>query len=295
MGGGRAGRGRGVEPIVLDPRGGAAGADATDGSLTFIGTATVLLRLPGFTVLTDPNFLHRGESAYLGLGLRSRRRTDPAMQIGDLPHLDAVVLSHHHGDHFDRVAAAELDKDLPIITEPGSAGTLRRQGFRRAVALETWQEQRLVRGDDELRVTSVPGKHAPDPLGYLLPSVMGSVLDLVRAGRHVLRLYITGDTLLHDRLAEIPQRCPDIDLCLIHLGGTRVAGILLTMDGAQGVQALQVVRPRAAVPIHYDDYTVFKSPLSDFRSAVAGASLDTEVRYVDRGDTLSFALDHTGG
>lgn len=295
MGGGRAGRGRGVEPIVLDPRGGAAGADATDGSLTFIGTATVLLRLPGFTVLTDPNFLHRGESAYLGLGLRSRRRTDPAMQIGDLPHLDAVVLSHHHGDHFDRVAAAELDKDLPIITEPGSAGTLRRQGFRRAVALETWQEQRLVRGDDELRVTSVPGKHAPDPLGYLLPSVMGSVLDLVRGGRHVLRLYITGDTLLHDRLAEIPQRCPDIDLCLIHLGGTRVAGILLTMDGAQGVQALQVVRPRAAVPIHYDDYTVFRSPLSDFRWAVAGASLDTEVRYVDRGDTLTFALDHTGG
>ncbi|HZB71167.1 MAG TPA: MBL fold metallo-hydrolase [Acidimicrobiales bacterium] len=284
-----------MEPIVLDPRGGAAGADVTDGSLTFIGTATVLLRLPGFTILTDPNFLHRGESAYLGLGLRSKRRTEPAMQIGDLPPLDAVVLSHHHGDHFDRVAAAELDKDLPIITEPGSAGALRRQGFRRAVALETWQEQRLVRGDDELRVTSAPGKHAPDPLGHLLPSVMGSVLDLVRAGRHVLRLYITGDTLLHDRLAEIPRRCPDIDLCLIHLGGTRVAGILLTMDGAQGVQALQVVRPRAAVPIHYDDYTVFKSPLSDFRSAVAGASLDTEVRYVDRGDTLTFALDHTGG
>jgi L-ascorbate metabolism protein UlaG (beta-lactamase superfamily) len=295
MGEGRAGRGGAVEPIVLDPGSGAAGADATDGSLTFIGTATVLLRLPGFTVLTDPNFLHRGESAYLGLGLRSKRRTDPAMQIGDLPHLDAVVLSHHHGDHFDRVAAAELDKDLPIITEPGSAGTLRRQGFRRAVALETWQEQRLVRGDDELRVTSVPGKHAPDPLGFLLPSVMGSVLDLVRAGRHVLRLYITGDTLIHDRLAEIPQRCPDIDLCLLHLGGTRVAGILLTMDGAQGVQALRVVRPRAAVPIHYDDYPVFKSPLSDFRSAVAGASLGTEIRYVDRGDTLTFALDHTGG
>jgi L-ascorbate metabolism protein UlaG (beta-lactamase superfamily) len=67
------------------------------------------------------------------------------------------------------------------------------------------------------------------------------------------------------------------------------------MDGAQGVQALRVVRPRVAVPIHYDDYPVFKSPLSDFRSAVAGTSLDTEIRYVDRGDTLTFALDHTGG
>jgi L-ascorbate metabolism protein UlaG (beta-lactamase superfamily) len=121
---------------------------------------------------------------------------------------------------------------------------------------------------------------------------MGSVLDLHQAGRHVLRLYITGDTLFHDRLAEIPERLPGIDVCLIHLGGTRVAGILLTMDGAQGVRALQVVRPRAAVPIHFDDYPVFKSPLSDFRAAVASASphLETEIRYVDRGDTVALPL-----
>jgi L-ascorbate metabolism protein UlaG (beta-lactamase superfamily) len=71
-----------------------------------------------------------------------------------------------------------------------------------------------------------------------------------------------------------------------------VAGILLTMDGAQGVTALQVVRPRAAVPIHYDDYPVFKSPLSDFRDAAEAAALDTRIHYVDRGDTLTFALDH---
>jgi L-ascorbate metabolism protein UlaG (beta-lactamase superfamily) len=280
-----------VEPIVLDP---ADGPGVDGASLTFIGTATVLLRLPGFTVLTDPNFLHRGEAAYLGLGLRSKRRTEPAMAIADLPPLDAVVLSHHHGDHFDRIAARDLDKDLPIITEPGSARKLEQQGFHRPVALDTWQEVRLVRGDDELRVTSVPGKHAPEPLGRLLPSVMGSVLDLFRTGRHVLRLYITGDTLFHDRLGEIPQRLPEIDLCLIHLGGTRVAGVLLTMDGAQGVRALQVVRPRTAVPIHYDDYGVFRSPLSDFRAAVASASsLETEIRYVARGDTAAVPLRPT--
>lgn len=108
------------------------------GSLTWIGTATVLLRYGGFTLLTDPNFLHRGDLAYLGKGLVSRRLTEPSLQVDELPPLDAVVLSHLHGDHFDRVARAGLSKDLPILTTPASARTLRGWGFSRAVGLQTW-------------------------------------------------------------------------------------------------------------------------------------------------------------
>src|SRR5918912_3805634 len=101
--------------------------------ITFIGNATTLLRLGSFTVLTDPNFLHRGQRAYLGYGLSSVRRTEPALDVSDLPPLDAVVLSHLHGDHWDRVAARELDSDLPVFTTPQAARTLaRRQRFRNA-------------------------------------------------------------------------------------------------------------------------------------------------------------------
>ena len=53
----------------------------SDVSATFIGTATVLLRLGAFTLLTDPNFLHRGQRAYLGYGMWSKRRTEPALTI----------------------------------------------------------------------------------------------------------------------------------------------------------------------------------------------------------------------
>src|SRR3954451_17073811 len=83
--------------------------DPREASLAFIGTATVLIRCGGFTFLTDPNFLHQGEHAKLGYGLRSRRLTQPALRIEELPQLDFIVLSHHHGDHFDDVAAAQLD------------------------------------------------------------------------------------------------------------------------------------------------------------------------------------------
>jgi len=261
------------------------------GSVFFVGTATVIIRYGGFTILTDPNFLHAGDHVHLGYGLRSRRLTNPAVEIEDLPPLDLVVLSHLHGDHFDRVVEEKLDKTLPIITTPHAARYLEGKGFRPLEGLGTWESLTVRKGEARLRVTAMPGTHAPGPLRKVLPPVMGSMLEFGEVeGTTRLRLYISGDTLVHDRLREIPERYPEIDLALLHLGGTRVLGILVTMDAAQGVQALRLVDPRTAVPIHYNDYGVFKSPLEDFEKAVAEAGLEDRVRYLTHGETYEFEV-----
>ena len=261
------------------------------GSVFFVGTATVIIRYGGFTLLTDPNFLHAGDHVHLGYGLRSRRLTNPAVEIDDLPPLDLVVLSHLHGDHFDRVAEEKLDKTLPIITTPHAARYLEGKGFRPLEGLATWESLTVRKGEARLRVTAMPGTHAPGPLRKVLPPVMGSMLEFgdVEDTTRV-RLYISGDTLVHERLREIPERYPEIDLALLHLGGTRVLGILVTMDAEQGVQALRIVDPRTAVPIHYNDYGVFKSALEDFEKAVAEAGLEDRVRYLAHGETYEFEV-----
>src|SRR3954463_14411454 len=92
-----------------------------DGSVFFVGTATVLIRFGGYTILTDPNFLHQGDHVHLGYGLVSKRLTEPALDIHQLPPLDLVVLSHYHGDHFDRVAEERLDRSVPIVTTDHAA------------------------------------------------------------------------------------------------------------------------------------------------------------------------------
>ena len=96
--------------------------------------------------------------------------------------------------------------------------------------------------------------------------------------------------MIHDRLREIPRRFPDVDLALLHLGGTKVLGIMVTMDAKQGVEAMRIVDPRTAVPIHYNDYEAFKSPLEDFEQAVTEAGLEGRVHYLAHGDTYEFEV-----
>jgi L-ascorbate metabolism protein UlaG (beta-lactamase superfamily) len=255
-------------------------------SLTFVGTATTLIRLGEFTVLTDPNFLHAGQRAYLGKGLWSRRTTDPALRVEQLPRLDAVVLSHLHGDHFDRVARRGLDRGQPVITTPHAAGRLGRWGFA-TEALDTWQTATLRSGTTELRITSLPAVHAYGVMGRLLPPVMGSMLELVVDGDVARTLYVSGDTLTGDHLDEIARRHPRIDNAVVHLGGTRVLFHTVTMDDTQGVDAVRRTDPGQVVPVHHNDYRVFRSHLSAFLDRAETAGLGDRVTPVLHGETIA--------
>src|SRR3954453_23915666 len=117
-----------VMPVITLPASDAP-CDLTTGSVFFIGNATVLIRYGGFTILTDPTFVHMHESVPLGYGLHTKRLTNPALEIQALPPVDLIVLSHFHGDHFDQVAERELDTSLLIVTTPEAAGELGQRGF----------------------------------------------------------------------------------------------------------------------------------------------------------------------
>jgi L-ascorbate metabolism protein UlaG (beta-lactamase superfamily) len=257
--------------------------------VTFIGNATTLLRLGDFTLLTDPAFGAAGSRVPLGYGMWTRRLHDPALDrlAGVTP--DAVLLSHLHGDHFDRAARRALDPGLPVLTTPQAERRLRRR-LADVRGLPTWESQEWAKGEQRLRVTAVPGRHGPGLADRLLPDVMGSVIEFGAGERTELTLYVTGDTLFRpELLAEIPRRFGEIDAMLIHLGGTRVLGLLVTMDDRQGVEMARLMRPGRIIPVHYDDYRVFKSPLRRFldlarREGVAG------VTTLPRGETMELPL-----
>lgn len=163
-----------------------------------------------------------------------------------------------------------------------------------------------------IRVTGMPAKHVSGPMEIInkyaaaIPPTNGWMVELGYEKNDTFevgyRIYISGDTLMVDDLKEIPKRYPDqpIDLMLVHLGGTTVPSpkmspfaVMVTMDAKQGVELMQLVRPDVTIPIHFDDYDVFASPLEDFQKLVKEQGLDGSVVYLDRGEKYQFCVrDH---
>ena len=66
---------------------------------------------------------------------------------------------------------------------------------------------------------------------------------------------------------------------------------MVTMDAKQGIQLIQLIKPDLTIPIHYDDYDVFASPLDDFKAEVEKAGLVDRVVYLDRRDQFRFRVE----
>jgi L-ascorbate metabolism protein UlaG (beta-lactamase superfamily) len=145
------------------------------------------------------------------------------------------------------------------------------------------------KGDATLTISAMPAKHATDDaINALLMPVNGHMLDFSRNSEHLYRLYITGDTMLTDSLQDIPRRYPDIDLGLIHAGGTTFLVTVVTMTGEQAVKAVEITKPHTAIPIHYNDFSVFQSGLDDFKKAAQASTTSTEFVYLAHGETYTF-------
>jgi L-ascorbate metabolism protein UlaG (beta-lactamase superfamily) len=60
--------------------------------------------------------------------------------------------------------------------------------------------------------------------------------------------------MVYGEIREIPRRYPDVDLALLHLGGTKILGLVtVTMDATDGVKMMRIILPRRAISIHFND------------------------------------------
>ncbi|HEX5895561.1 MAG TPA: MBL fold metallo-hydrolase, partial [Thermoleophilaceae bacterium] len=224
----------------------------TEVRLTHIGGPTVLIEVGEWRLLTDPTFDPPGRPYRFGWGTGSRKLAGPAVAPGDLGRIDAVLLTHdHHDDNLDAAGRALLPSAGAVVTT--SAGARRLGGSARG--LEPWAATQLeAPGRPAIRITATPCRHGP-PLSHpLTGDVVGFALRW--EGQRHGELWISGDTVLYDGVREVADRV-QVDTALLHLGGVQfpVTGpARYTMTAKDAIELCDLVRPRTAIPIHYEGW-----------------------------------------
>src|ERR1044071_947175 len=122
----------------------------------WLGHSTVLLRIDGFTILTDPGFSSRIGLNFGPLTLGVKRLVEPALGLRDLPRIDLVLLSHAHFDHFDLPSLRRLENRATTVVPAAHTADLLRCRRYRAVRELGWGDAAQV-GPVEIR--AFPVKH----------------------------------------------------------------------------------------------------------------------------------------
>lgn len=198
-------------------------------TVTRITHSCHLIDIGGQTVLTDPwfsqrPFYHPGEPI--------------AMMPEDLPHLDAVVISHEHYDHCDLDSFRRYpDKNVPMLVAGTVVEKARKAGFTNVRALKAWETARA--GD--LTINAAPGKHGVHEVTYVITG----------GGRSV---YFAGDTLLIPELLTLTDRFGPLDVALLPVNGLHIrmpSNTQVVMNAEEAAELTSALRPKLAVPQHY--------------------------------------------
>ncbi len=153
----------------------------------WIGHSTVLLKIDGITILTDPVFSRRVGIRFGPVTLGIKRLVAPAVAIKDLPRIDLILLSHTHMDHFDVRSLRRLEShSATVVTATRTSDLLRVRRYDRVQELG-WNESATV-GSSTIRAFRV--NHWGARLGT--DTHRGYNGYTIEAGRH--RVLFGGDT-----------------------------------------------------------------------------------------------------
>jgi L-ascorbate metabolism protein UlaG (beta-lactamase superfamily) len=245
--------------------------------VTHVGGPTTLIEVGGWRLLTDPTFDPPGRRYAFGWGTGSRKLAGPALPVAAVLPVDAVLLTHDgHADNLDDAGRALLGSAGVVLTT--RSGARRLGGSARGLA--PWETTLLsAPGRPAVEVTATPARHGPPWSTALTGEVVGFALGW--AGQPHGRFWISGDTVLFAGLRQVVERLP-VDTALLHLGGVRfplTGPLRYSMTGREAVELCRMLRPRTAIPVHYEGWSHFRQGRAAVERALAGAPADVRDRF----------------
>ncbi len=205
-------RKRSVQPPPGVPRLAEWSAEGLQATLqaAWIGHSTVMIRVDGFTILTDPVFSARIGIRIGPFTLGMKRLVHPAINLSEIGVPDLILLSHAHMDHLDLPSLRKLEnRGTTVITAANTSDLLRVKGYRTVHELR-WDVTCQV---GPARVRAIEVKH----WGARTRTDVHRGYNgyLIEIGRH--RILFGGDTAYTDVFRKIRSSKP-LELAIMPIG-----------------------------------------------------------------------------
>jgi len=216
--------------------------------VTWMGHASALVEIDGLRVLTDPVWSERvSPSSAIG----PKRFFEPPIPLGDLPPIQAVVISHDHYDHLDMATVRALAARGTVFFVPLGVGAhLERWGVPASQFHELdWGEEATL-GD--VRFRCVPSRHFSGRLPRENATLWSSWV--IAAPRH--RVFFCGDSGYFDGFRDIGRQDGPFDVALVSSGAYSPQWPLIHMTPEEVVEAAVEIETRLLIPIHWGTFNL---------------------------------------
>jgi N-acyl-phosphatidylethanolamine-hydrolysing phospholipase D len=273
-------------------------SNRTDTTATWLGHATMLWQIGGKNILVDPIFSERASPvSFVG----PQRLTPLPMRLDELPHIDAVVVSHNHYDHLDRPTVLALQQQkggAPLFIVPlGISDWLKREGIATVQGLDWWQHHILGdAGSGEVKVSLVPAQHwSARGIADRHESLWGGFVVQHKG----YAMYYSGDTGYSRDFADIAAKFGKFDFAQIPVGCYEPRWFMGSqhVNEPEAIQIHRDVGSKLSVGVHWGTFRLCDDPidqvLDEFPKAAKAAGLkDGEFVLPALGQT--FVLQRAG-
>lgn len=240
--------------------------------IAWLGHASFFLAGNGLRLLIDPIFSRY--CAPFPLHLPSfRRYQEPACQVADLPHIDAILLTHNHYDHCDLATLKKFPATTRILCAEGMQHWLETKGFTRVTEVP-WHQSIILTNDT--RVTATPAQHFSSRsfgdrnrshwCGWMIEG----------AGK---KIWHAGDSGYCAEFHQIGETLGPIDFSMIPIGAYQPRWFMraMHMDPAEAVQAFLDTKSKRAVAMHWGTFRLTDEPPGEPPLLLAEALLASNI------------------
>ncbi len=246
--------------------------------ITWLGHSTVLMRLAGKTLITDPVFWD--------VNLLVRRKTPLPVDPAGLPRIDYVLISHSHYDHLNTRSVQFLKKtfDPVFITGPGYEKYFKSAGVSKRLVLD-WTEDFRAGG---IRIVSLPVQHWSKRTLLDTDKMLWCSYLIERGGT---KYYWIGDTGYYEGYKEIGEQWGPIDVLIVPVGAYEPRWFMKDhhVNPEEALKIARDVRAGVMIPIHWGTFDLTDEPLwlpvKHLREIHDGAK-DPALVILDHGGTL---------